>query len=320
MLLIRIENVSVDYHLWRWDEDDFEKPVSFQIQNARVEFNFIRDKLLAQEDRQWAMKGNIKIFVDKPPKELLTGLSTASGGNAREAAQYIYDIAQECLHRLIVYSRWGIGLDSILDYTSRLRFEDLFGEDIFGGTRIFWTLDGEKYRDFRPTLKKTRSKINPLFKSKNLLTPSKWAGLQKFILENPLPSKEMEELLRIRSKVAWNEKRIPTLETAALVEVVVRNKIQEVAIRKGVSKTRIENIEDEIGLSILLNVLLPMALTKGKYRRYRKYINDLDKLRKLRNKIMHKNIPEETMDKETVYKGVVAAIKIVSFLKNKFPD
>jgi len=101
---------------------------------------------------------------------------------------------------------------------------------------------------------------------------------------------------------------------------VVRNKIQKVAIKKGVSKTRIENIEDEIGLSILLNVLLPMALAKGENRRYKKYINDLDKLRKLRNNIMHKNIPEETMDKDIVYKGVVAAIKIVSFLEKKFPD
>ncbi len=191
MLLVRIVNVSVDYWLWKWDESDFKKPVSFQIQNARVEFNFIRDDLLAQEDRQLVMKGNIKIFVDKPPKELLTGLSTVSGKNAQEAAQYIYDIAQECLHRLLLYSRWGIGLDNILDYTSRLRFEDLFREDIWSGTRISWTLDEEEYRDFRPVLKKTRSRINSLFRSKNLLTPSKWAGLQEFILENPLPRKEM---------------------------------------------------------------------------------------------------------------------------------
>ncbi|HVP37352.1 MAG TPA: hypothetical protein VMT04_10185 [Terriglobales bacterium] len=319
MLTIRIENISVTYWLWKWSENDFKKPISFAIENARVEFKFIKVGSM-EKDRQVAMNGEVRIFLDSPSQQLLKGLSTIDGTYTQEAATYIHKIAEECVRRLGIYSRWALGLNWIISEISGIEIEDLFGEQTFGIPNVTWTLDGKEYKEFKPRLRKKRSRINPMFKSKNLLTPSKWQELQRFISRNPLPSNEIVELLRIRTRAAWHEKRVSTLETVALIEVVIRHKIQRIAMEKGISKKKIENIEDDVTLSVLLNLLLPMFLNKYENQKYWKYINDLDNLRKLRNQIMHKNIPEEKLDTEKVYRGVVAAIKIVSFLERKFPD
>ena len=129
---------------------------------------------------------------------------------------------------------------------------------------------------------------------------------------------QLNELLRIKSKARWREKRIPTIETAALMEITIRNKVQLLLQRQGQSKKKIDAADDELGFSMLLNVLLPLALTKGELARYKKHIDELDALRKVRNDIMHRNIPESSIDGTVVLRGIEAAIKITQFLERKY--
>ena len=52
-------------------------------------------------------------------------------------------------------------------------------------------------------------------------------------------------------------------------------------------------------------------------KKYKKYLDNLDSLRKIRNKIMHENIQEKEIDLNAVKRGVNAAIKITTLLEKK---
>jgi len=68
---------------------------------------------------------------------------------------------------------------------------------------------------------------------------------------------------------------------------------------------------------MLLNAFLPIVLTRSELSRYKKYIDDLDALRRVRNNIMHRNVLESSIDRGVVTRGIEAAIKITQFLDKK---
>jgi len=62
---------------------------------------------------------------------------------------------------------------------------------------------------------------------------------------------------------------------------------------------------------------LPMMLNKGELKKMKKHIGKFDRLRKIRNDIVHKNLKEEFINKKAVSDGINAGIKIIEFLKDK---
>jgi len=153
--------------------------------------------------------------------------------------------------------------------------------------------------------------------SKNLLSVDKWIKFKKYLSSAPKLSQNIVELVKIKSKVEWNEKRIPTIEASALIEVVIRNAATNALKNQGVSRRKIKNTNDEAGLSILLNMLLPLILTRKEMGANKLYLAHLDALRNVRNKIMHENLPEKDIDLEVVEKGINAAIEITLLLEKK---
>ena len=149
------------------------------------------------------------------------------------------------------------------------------------------------------------------------MSVDKWTKFKKYLSSAPELSQNIVELVRIKSKVEWNEKRIPTIETAALMEVIIRNTATIALKNRGISNKKIKHINDEAGLSILLNMLLPLILTKSETEKYKVYLDHLDALRGIRNKIMHGNLPEKDIDLEVVKKGINAAIEITLLLEKK---
>lgn len=181
---------------------------------------------------------------------------------------------------------------------------------------VFWRTGGSEFTPF--TLKKKQeSTINPIFQSQNLLSPKKWIEFGKYLVSAPELSPNIVELVRIKSKVDWKERRIPTIETAALMEVVIRNAVTTALKNQGVSNTKIKGANDEAGLSILLNMLVPLILKKEEVAKYKTYLDQLDALRTVRNKIMHENLPEQSIDLDVVKNGISAAIEITLLLERK---
>lgn len=307
--------------LWKWTKEDYEKPVKIVIDEAEILFRYRLESFYKKDkklpDRQMPSDGLLTITIKNPPAEFLDGLKNPSGNNAQEAAKKIYSFYERALEKVTLYGRWAAKLTSIID-VHKNSFDEIFhGIGILHTDNVHWRIGNQNWELFRLETKKKNRKINPMFKSRHLLTPKKWNAINNFAAANLELGKEIEELVRIKSKAAWGSKRIPTIETAALIEVVIRNKIQVVLKQQGQSDRKIDNVNDEISLSILLNILLPLILNKSEVKRYKKDIDALDLLRKVRNDIMHRNIPENEINLETVRNGVDAAIKIIQLLNLK---
>lgn len=305
------------FFLWKWTKKDYEKSVNFIIDDAKVDFKFSVDSFYDREkelpDRQMPMCGQFIFTIENPSKEFLDGLENPSGLNAQYTTQTIYDLYEKALEKIIFYGRWVAKLTSIVDGVKTYPNE-LFSGGFLNTNRVYWRVGDKEWKPFvyQPKLK---GKINPLFKSKNLLTTEKWEKISQFAKTKTELGKEIEELLRIKSKVAWRGKRIPTVEIAALMEVIIRNKARIILKIQGQSTKKIEN--EEVALSALLNVVLPLIISRTDMKKHKKNIDALDLLRKVRNDIMHKNIQENEIDLETIKKGVDAAIKITYMLNNK---
>lgn len=322
VVIIYLNEVSGPFFfLWKWFRDDYKKSVELEIEGVKVLFRFgmspfEEDSKEKLPDRQIPMYAHIFIVIENPTQELLEGLNNTSNKKELDVANKIYSIYQKAINDLTLHGQWYLKLPSILspDLTN---FNEMFYEDgLLPKKHVFWKTGGS---DFQPFVlnKKQKSKINPRFLSKNLLDVDKWTKFKKYLSSAPELSQNIIELVRIKSKIEWNEKRIPVIETAALMEMVIRNAVTTALKNQGVSNRKIKHTNDEAGLSILLNMLLPLILTKSETEKYKVYLDHLDTLRGIRNKIMHGNLPEKDIDLEVVKKGINAAIEITLLLEKK---
>jgi hypothetical protein len=320
-LNIALQDVDApSFFLWKWTKEDYDKLIRFTIDEVSITFRFTLDSLYKDNkklpERQMPMHGLFVFTIKNPPPEFLEGLKNPDGKNAEEAAQKIFNLYEKALNKVTLYGRWVTKLTSITDGI-RTYYDDMFfGRGILPRKHVYWRLNNQEWKPFEIKPKKKRG-INPIFKSKNLLTPKKWERINKFAVSNKELGREIEELVRIKSKVDWGTKRIPTIEIAALIEVIIRNKVQILLEKHGQSRRKIDNVNDETSLSVFLNVVLPLILSKTEMKKHKKYIDALDLLRKTRNDIMHRNISENEINLETVKKGVEAAIKITQLLNVK---
>jgi hypothetical protein len=190
---------------------------------------------------------------------------------------------------------------------------DLFEGKFQRQTNVSWSLDGETFTPFnyKP---KTGRKINPIYRSEALIKPADWVRLQRAISRQQMPPVEVSELLKLRSKVQWNEKRVSIVESAAIIEMALKNVVSNALLQRGVSKARLDSLREEAGLSIFLNFMLPLGLSNATYKRVLPLIHKIDKLRKLRNQIMHENLPEQDIDTEQAYEGVDSCVNLIMYL------
>ena len=322
VLIIYLTEVSAPFFtLWKWSRDDYKKEVELEIDGTKVLFRFGLGSFDEGGGRelqgiQWPMYSHIFIIIEKPTQEFLDGLNNSSDEKELETANKIYSIYQKTIDVLTLHGRWYLKLPSVLS-PHLSRFDEMFYQEGFlSRGNVFWSTGGSEFQPF--TLqKKQEARINPIFQSQNRLSPKKWIKFGKYLASAPELSPNIIELVRIKSKVDWNEKRIPTIETAALMEVVIRNAVTTALKNQGVSNTKMKSANDEAGLSILLNMLVPLILKKMEVKKYKVYLDRLDALRTVRNKIMHENLPEKSIDLEAVKNGVNAAIEITLLLERK---
>jgi hypothetical protein len=249
---------------------------------------------------------------EDPTDDFRHGLQRPRTEKGERAAKKICGDYLRCVDIVVTYCRLELDVHSILDGHKSDLF-DLFEGKFQRQTNVSWSLDGETFTPFnyKP---KTGRKINPIYRSEALIKPADWVRLQRAISRQQMPPVEVSELLKLRSKVQWNEKRVSIVESAAIIEMALKNVVSNALLQRGVSKARLDSLREEAGLSIFLNFMLPLGLSNATYKRVLPLIHKIDKLRKLRNQIMHENLPEQDIDTEQAYEGVDSCVNLIMYL------
>ena len=256
------------------------------------------------------------LLITSPvPERLIEGLK--SKGNAAIAvAQDIYDSYVEANRKLeaLLYS---VGQVRNLFPSRPCSIRDFFTESsTIRGRGVEWKVDNEPFQQFAPKFAKPRGR-NPLFTAGQLITPNRWAALQRSADAGEFPEDEVLELYRIRSKAAWQEVKVAAIEASIISESLLRVYALESLRKNNFSNSKIKRLKDELTFNNLLNILLPLSLSKTELRNIQPHIDLVDELRGIRNDLVHGKIQEKDVDRILVGKGIDSAIRLVGFLRKK---
>lgn len=249
---------------------------------------------------------------ENPTDDFRLGLSRPKSEKGERAAKKILDDYLQCLDLIVTNCRLNLDFHAGFEGHKSDLF-DLFEGKFSRQTNVSWSLDGDTFTPFNFKPKSGRE-INPAFRSKSLIKPADWARLQRTISNGQVPPDEVKELLKLRSSVFWRGRRVSVVESAAIIEMALKNVVSSSLLQKGISKSRLDSLPTEAGLSIFLNFMLPLSLTTAALERALPLIQKIDRLRKLRNQIMHKNLPEQEIDREQAYEGIDSCMRLIMYL------
>lgn len=315
MLAIKIDQISCPFVLSTWTEEDYEKPLSISNGDWKADFILECPKYSLQIEINMIARGCLLIHINDPRVSLISGLNKENDEVSNNAAFYIFEIYKEAMRQYVGYSRLFLNLQNI--FQNDARFNELFYEDSFGHQKVSWKINEEEFKPFILS-RKEKAQIHPEFGTEKLLSPEKWEKLQDFINDNPAPTKEIESLLALKQKAAWNEKRIAVIESATLIEYIIKQKIVKVLTSQGLDKKKIKEIKRSLGVFVLLNLLIPLSISREEYEKQENHINNINKLVKVRNAIIHDGLEEDKVESELVSNGIASAVTFVVFLNNKF--
>ena len=89
---------------------------------------------------------------------------------------------------------------------------------------------------------------------------------------------------------------------------------------QGFSNNKIKKIKDELTFNNLLNVILPLSLSKSEFSKISSSVTKVDNLRRVRNDLVHGNKTSSEFESSDIAEGTEAAIKLVNFLKKKIDN
>ena len=318
-LIVRKRLHSHSFGVWKWTEADHKEPLQFQLDGAVARIYVEPDRIRKDEplrDLQFAMYLQFELIFDGAPQEYITAL-LSHGSKTTQFANRIYDYFVETLYRF----------EGVLRVSGKVRHLMSFGApsihsfyDTFGlGWReeVTWQVDDQDPQVFRPPLGKQPRGKNPLFKHPQLITSDKWKRMQRDINANRLPSEEILELHRLAGKLYPKEKRIPIVEAAILIESKLKAYAETILPDKGFTKSKIKDLRDELTFNSVLNLVLPLTLSKTDLKRIRKWRPHIDRIRKLRNDIVHNDLTDEAISEKEVLDGINAAVGLFEFIEDK---
>lgn len=298
----------------QWTDDQHRVPLVLQVTGATARI-FIKtsDHLHAQGRKKidFMPRGFIELVFDPAPQRLMKGLRTKSGGE--ESAKQIYKAYREAMQKLEALLLSAANLKYM--YWLRVIGESEFFSNSFID-KVSWSVDGGPFSTFSPKLTRDR-RLNPMFKSDQLVTFEKWEKLQDAADNQSIPEGELLELYRIRTKTHFNQGRTAAIEASIISETLLRDYGAKVLKSQGFSRTKVKKIRDELTFNNLLNIVLPLSLSKTDFGKISKAVAAVDELRRLRNDIVHGNIDSSPVDRNVVADGIEGAIRLVNFLKAK---
>jgi hypothetical protein len=297
----------------KWRKPDHEIPLRLQLAHARALIYLDEDRATARGIIVFP-KGRLELIYDPAPPDLVGGF-TAKGVASVTTAQRIYD----------AYLEAHLKFESLLYVAGRVRYlmrmgpesmTSFYDNGLMSRGKVEWKLDDMPFRHFQPKLTKSRRR-NPLFTSSQLVTPSKWREMQNVADNGAFPEGELLELYRIRGKAAWRDLRTAAIEASIISESLLRAYGLKVLKERGFSNNKLKRMRDELTFNNLLNVVLPLSLTKTELKKVEKAISAVDRLRAVRNDLVHGNIAPNEIEQREVEAGIDGALQLVRFLQLK---
>ena len=310
---------SPSFGVWKWSEDDHKQPLQFHLDGATARVYVEPDRIRDDEplrDLQIVMNLRFELIFDGAPHEHIKALQSR-GAKATQFANRIYDYFLETLSRL----------EGVLRVSGKVRhlmslgapsIHSFFDTRSFGwGEEVTWRVGDQEPQVFRPPLGNRPRGKNPLFKHPQLVTSEKWKQMQREINANRLPSDEILQLYRLAGRVYPRDKRIPIVEAAILIESRLKAYAEAILPERGFTKSKIKDLRDELTLNSVLNLVLPLTLTKADLRRVNRWRPHIDRIRKLRNDIVHNDLTDDAISEKEVLDGINDAVDLFEFIEDK---
>ena len=300
----------------KWRKQDHETPLVLRLSNAMARF-YLEDEKFGRTSGDIIVLPHVRmdLLFDPAPADLIRGLSR-KGFAGTSAAKDIYEAYLEAHVRFeaLLYSA---GKVRHLMRTEPNPMVNFFSSERYGYYGYAeWSVDDAPFSPFQLKLAKPRGR-NPLYTAAQLVTPARWRDMQRSAENGSYPEGELLELYRIRGKVGWRQLRTATIEASIISESLLRAYGLKTLKDNGFSKTKLSRLGDEMTFNNLLNIVLPLSLNKGELRRVQVAIDAVDRLRRIRNDLVHGNITEKEIEATQVEQGIDGAISLVRFLQTR---
>jgi hypothetical protein len=309
-LVVKRERIQVPmFGLRGWSDADFNVPLTFQFDQATTKL-FLAKERLNHKGLIVVLDATLEIHFSSPPAETIKALKS-SGKSASELAESIYNYYIETFYQFeAVLLTTGRVLN--LSAASRMSKSEFFEDGDFKA--VVWTVDGGPENRFKPNLR-VRRRLYVLFKAPQLVTPEKWRVMGAALDSGRKPLEDIVILHRLLGRVFPKDKRIPTIEAAILIESILGEYALERLAEIGLSKNKIKGLREELSFNAILNLVLPLTLSKTQAKSIGIALQKVDHLRKIRNDIVHNNLREDKIEIKPVRDGIKAAMRLVSFLQ-----
>lgn len=303
------------FGLWNWEKDDYKSPLIMKPEENTDIKLFLQPLTGNLKKLESFIKGQLEIEFHSPSKALVRGLKSATGKNSKFAAEKIYNFYATFFQRFEVLLLTTGNVKNLMIFEGPKSLESFYdsGLEIFG-SKVTWYNDKEGPFNFRPRIAKDRRKRLAVFRAPQLITTKKWGEIQQSINNAKPISAEIIELLKIRAKTLWRDKKTPLLESAILIETLLRDYVRTKLLARGYSKNKINDLKDEFTFNNVLNLIFPTTLTNGQLIKIQKSIDQVNTLRKLRNDVIHGEKGESEIDGNIVINGIEGALRIFSHI------
>lgn len=174
-----------------------------------------------------------------------------------------------------------------------------------------------EWKPFSPHIPKIRPRLAPWAQRKNLLTKKKWERMQKVEDQNKYPRGELQRLCDLDKTAMLHGQRLALLEAVILLEVVLREFLRGSLLKRGINGRELEDLLGSISLSNLISAFIPLAVRLSS--KQVKLLRDLRSAAKLRNRIVHYNLPNEKIDINQVRQHIASMQKLLKFLFSRWP-
>lgn len=302
-------------HFWTWKWSSSMPPISLNLENGVIAlFSVTLDKYSDWKD-VWIIPEQIFTLIFPESHKIYTEYLDKNS-LWEDILLEIYEIYKK-LVQIIFHWFHTIARMDFTDY----RIID-FWEFSWKKWYISWhkplsiSFDGVNFQELKIIEKEGNSNTrwrNPVYLRKNLLDKKKWESLRSFFEHQDLTmvNKDYYELLHLKSKSLLYTDRFSILEFTVLMEVLIIEFVSQRLEKMGFLKKKVKELE--IDFDKALNAYLPLLLSKTQRNKFQKHINNLDALRKIRNRILHQN--SKQVDKNIVKPWIDSWLRIFSLLK-----
>jgi hypothetical protein len=292
-LVIKKRFTATTFGTWKWKKDDYTVPLSFQLDGARSQI-YVKEDRFRDDPLQIVLHLVFVLIFEGAPKDYLQALRSR-GKKSIQFAHRVYDYFVETLSRFEAVLRVSGKVRNLIPMGVPTIHSFYESGGLNGGEVVTWQVGKNEPQRFCAKLEGQPKGKSALFKHPQLVTVEKWKMLQEDIDANRIPPDDVVELHRLAGKVYPREKRLPVVEAAILIESKLKAYAEAILPKKGFSRSKIKDLKDELTFNTVLNLVLPLTLTKSELRRLKRWIPLVDRIRKLRNDIVHNALQEESI-------------------------